>query len=278
MPLIERTGARHVLIDRLSDLQYAARDPVRLASSSTRSCNASPRGHQSDHDQRDPTSCTSPAWPSTASRTSSTTSILLQYLRADTRLLRTVTVLKSRASAHEPEIASSDITPGGILSSEIQSSATTSLARRRPPQSYLGRLQPPTLGGRTPRPRAGAWARRRQAQAEEPHLRCSRLKGRGGRPFEPGSAHRGKAASEAESQLRQHRADCFQCALRKRREALFMQAGAKARGTSSVRVPASCPSGLPEGGPRPSTEADIGWARPVAPSDARIHATPPASD
>jgi circadian clock protein KaiC len=41
--------------------------------------------------------------------------ILLQYLRAEPRLLRTVTILKSRASAHEPEIREFDITPGGIL-------------------------------------------------------------------------------------------------------------------------------------------------------------------
>jgi KaiC/GvpD/RAD55 family RecA-like ATPase len=41
--------------------------------------------------------------------------ILLQYLRAEPRLLRTVTILKSRASAHEPEIREFDITPGGIV-------------------------------------------------------------------------------------------------------------------------------------------------------------------
>ena len=41
--------------------------------------------------------------------------ILLQYLRADSRLLRTVTVLKSRASAHDPEIREFDITPDGIV-------------------------------------------------------------------------------------------------------------------------------------------------------------------
>jgi circadian clock protein KaiC len=40
--------------------------------------------------------------------------ILLQYLRADSRLLRTVTVLKSRASAHDPEIREFEITSDGI--------------------------------------------------------------------------------------------------------------------------------------------------------------------
>ena len=41
--------------------------------------------------------------------------ILLQYLRAESRLLRTVTILKSRASAHEPEIREFDITSSGIV-------------------------------------------------------------------------------------------------------------------------------------------------------------------
>jgi circadian clock protein KaiC len=44
--------------------------------------------------------------------------ILLQYLRAESRLLRTVTVLKSRASAHDPEIREFDITPAGIVLGE----------------------------------------------------------------------------------------------------------------------------------------------------------------
>lgn len=41
--------------------------------------------------------------------------ILLQYLCAQSRLKRTVTMLKSRASAHDPEIREFDITPAGIV-------------------------------------------------------------------------------------------------------------------------------------------------------------------
>ena len=41
--------------------------------------------------------------------------VLLQYLRTDSRLLRTVTILKSRASAHEPDIRAFDITSDGIV-------------------------------------------------------------------------------------------------------------------------------------------------------------------
>ena len=41
--------------------------------------------------------------------------VLLQYLRRESRLLRIVTILKSRASAHDPEIREFDITPDGII-------------------------------------------------------------------------------------------------------------------------------------------------------------------
>jgi circadian clock protein KaiC len=36
-------------------------------------------------------------------------------VRVDTRLLRTVTVVKSRASAHDPEVREFDIAPEGIV-------------------------------------------------------------------------------------------------------------------------------------------------------------------
>jgi circadian clock protein KaiC len=41
--------------------------------------------------------------------------VLLQYLRAGTSLLRTVTILKSRASAHDPDVREFEITPDGIV-------------------------------------------------------------------------------------------------------------------------------------------------------------------
>jgi circadian clock protein KaiC len=37
------------------------------------------------------------------------------YLRAESRLLRTVTILESRASAHDPEVREFDITADGIV-------------------------------------------------------------------------------------------------------------------------------------------------------------------
>lgn len=44
--------------------------------------------------------------------------VMLQYLRAESRLLRTVTILKSRASAHDPEVREFDITADGIVLGE----------------------------------------------------------------------------------------------------------------------------------------------------------------
>ena len=116
LDLIERIGAKRVLIDSLSDLQYAAPDPVRF------------REFIYSLMQRLSRAGISPIMTSEipdlfhVGRLAeygishlSDNVILLQYLRAESRLLRTVTILKSRASAHEPEIREFDITPGGIV-------------------------------------------------------------------------------------------------------------------------------------------------------------------
>jgi circadian clock protein KaiC len=116
LDLIERTGSKRVLIDSLSDLQYAAPDPVRF------------REFVYSLMQRLSRAGISPIMTSEipdlfhVGRLAeygishlSDNVILLQYLRAEPRLLRTVTILKSRGSAHEPEIREFDITPGGIV-------------------------------------------------------------------------------------------------------------------------------------------------------------------
>src|SRR5215207_2216815 len=113
---IKTLGATRVMIDSLSDLQYATPDPVRF------------REFIYSLTQRLSRAGISPIMTSEipdlfhVGRLAeygishlSDNVILLQYLRADTRLLRTVTILKSRASAHEPEIREFDITPGGIV-------------------------------------------------------------------------------------------------------------------------------------------------------------------
>jgi circadian clock protein KaiC len=116
LDLIERTGATRVLIDSLSDLQYAAPDHVRF------------REFIYSLMQRLSRAGISPIMTTEIpdlfhvrrlaefgiSHLSDNV-ILLQYLRGDSRLLRTVTILKSRGSAHEPEIREFEITPGGII-------------------------------------------------------------------------------------------------------------------------------------------------------------------
>jgi circadian clock protein KaiC len=116
LELVQATGATRVLIDSLSDLHYAATDPVRF------------REFIYSLTQRFSRSGVSPIMTSEISDLFHTgrlaeygishlsdNVILLQYLRADSRLLRTATVVKSRASAHDPEIREFEITSGGIV-------------------------------------------------------------------------------------------------------------------------------------------------------------------
>jgi circadian clock protein KaiC len=113
--LVESTAAKRVMIDGLSDLQYATPDPVRF------------REFIYSLTQRLSRGGVSPIMTSElpdlfhVGRLAeygishlSDNVILLQYLHADTRLRRTLTVLKSRASAHDPEIREFDITADGI--------------------------------------------------------------------------------------------------------------------------------------------------------------------
>jgi circadian clock protein KaiC len=119
LDLIEATGATRVMIDSLSDLQYATPDPIRF------------REFIYSLTQRLSRAGISPIMTSEipdlfhVGRLAeygishlSDNVILLQYLRAESRLLRTVTILKSRASAHDPEIREFDITPDGIILGE----------------------------------------------------------------------------------------------------------------------------------------------------------------
>jgi circadian clock protein KaiC len=119
LDLVERTGARRVMIDGLNDLQYATPDPVRF------------REFIYSLTQRLSRSAVSPMMTSELSDLFhvgrlaeygishlADNVILLQYLRVDTRLSRTVTVLKSRGSAHDPEVREFAITSDGIVLGE----------------------------------------------------------------------------------------------------------------------------------------------------------------
>jgi circadian clock protein KaiC len=116
LDLVDRTAAKRVLIDGLSDLQYTTPDPVRF------------REFIYSLTQRLSRQGVTPIMTSElvdlfhVGRLAeygishlSDNVILLQYLHADTRLRRTVTVLKSRASAHDSEIREFVITGDGII-------------------------------------------------------------------------------------------------------------------------------------------------------------------
>jgi circadian clock protein KaiC len=115
LDVIKTTGATRVMIDSLSDLRYATPDLVRF------------REFVYSLTQRLSRAGISPIMTSEipdlfhVGRLAeygishlSDNVILLQYLRADSRLVRTVTILKSRASAHDPEIREFEITSDGI--------------------------------------------------------------------------------------------------------------------------------------------------------------------
>jgi circadian clock protein KaiC len=116
---VERTDARRVVIDGLSDLQYATPDRVRF------------REFIYSLTQRLSRLGISPIMTTEVpdlfgvSRLAeygishlSDNVILLQYLRDETRLRRTVTVLKSRASSHDADVREFEITGDGIVLGE----------------------------------------------------------------------------------------------------------------------------------------------------------------
>ena len=113
---IESTGATRVMVDSLSDLQYASPDQVRFREfiySLTQ--RLSRRGISAIMTSEIPDLFHVGRMAEYGISHLSDNVILLQYLRADSRLLRTVTVLKSRASAHDPEVREFEITSDGIV-------------------------------------------------------------------------------------------------------------------------------------------------------------------
>jgi circadian clock protein KaiC len=116
---VERTGARRVLIDSLTDLQFAAPDEIRF------------REYMYSLVQRFSRQSVSLFMTSElpdlfkVTRLSefgvshlSDNVVLLQYIRDESAVRRALTVLKTRASRHEPEIREFKITPEGIVLSE----------------------------------------------------------------------------------------------------------------------------------------------------------------
>jgi circadian clock protein KaiC len=116
LELVEATGATRVMIDSLSDLQYASPDPVRfrefIYSLTQRLSRA---GVSSMMTSEVPDLFGLGRLAEYGISHLSDNVILLQYERRESRILRTVTVLKSRASAHDPGIRLFDITPEGFV-------------------------------------------------------------------------------------------------------------------------------------------------------------------
>jgi circadian clock protein KaiC len=119
LEVVERTGARRVLIDSLTDLQFASPDEIRF------------REYMYSLVQRFSRQGVSLFMTSElpdlfrVARLSefgvshlSDNVVLLQYVRDESAIRRALTVLKTRASRHEPEICEFKITPEGIVLGE----------------------------------------------------------------------------------------------------------------------------------------------------------------
>ena len=113
---VERTGARRVLIDSLSDLQLASPDPIRfreymysLVQRLARS-NASVFMTGELPDLFETTNLSEHGISHLADNV-----VLLEYFRRDATLRRALTVLKTRASRHEPQTREYTITADGIV-------------------------------------------------------------------------------------------------------------------------------------------------------------------
>jgi circadian clock protein KaiC len=125
LDVIERSRARRVFIDSLGDLRRAAVDELRFREYLYSLLQRSTKQHISVMMSNE-----TPGLFGIARLTDDDIShlsdnvILLQFVRQDTQLRRAVTVLKTRASRHEPDVREFKITPGGIVLGEPLSDRT----------------------------------------------------------------------------------------------------------------------------------------------------------
>ncbi len=113
---VERVGARRVLIDSLSDLQMAAPDPTRFREYMySLSQRLSRQGVSLFMTSELPDLFGVGRLSEYGVSHLSDNVVLLQYVRDDAVVRRAVTVLKTRASHHQPEIREFTITPEGIV-------------------------------------------------------------------------------------------------------------------------------------------------------------------
>ncbi len=113
---VERTGATRLMVDSLGDLAFASSDPIRFREyvySFVQRCSA--RGVSVYMTMEVPDLFHLTRLSEWGVSNMSDNVILLQYLRGESKIKRAVTVLKTRASAHEPEIREYRITPTGVI-------------------------------------------------------------------------------------------------------------------------------------------------------------------
>jgi circadian clock protein KaiC len=118
---IERTGARRVLIDSLSDLAFAAGDETRYREylySLVQRCSRWGVSLLMTFEVADLFGATRLSEVGISHVSDNV--VLLQYLRQQARVKRTLTVLKTRASLHEPRIEEFTITSKGITLGEAE--------------------------------------------------------------------------------------------------------------------------------------------------------------
>ena len=113
---VERVGARRVLIDSLSDLQLAAPDPIRFREYMySLSQRLSRQGISLFMTSELPDLFRVGRLSEFGVSHLSDNVVLLQYVRDGAVVRRALTVLKTRASHHQPEIREFTITPEGIV-------------------------------------------------------------------------------------------------------------------------------------------------------------------
>lgn len=112
---VERTGATRLMVDSLGDLAFASTDPIRFREyvySFVQRCSA--RGISVYLTMEVPDLFHLNRLSELGVSNMSDNVVLLQYLRGESKIKRAVTVLKTRASRHEPEIRQYRITSSGI--------------------------------------------------------------------------------------------------------------------------------------------------------------------
>jgi circadian clock protein KaiC len=116
---VERTGARRVLIDSLTDLKFAAPDEMRFREYMYSLVQRfSRQGVSLFMTSELPDLFEVPRLSEFGVSHLSDNVVLLQYIRDGSTVRRALTVLKTRASRHEPEIREFRITPEGIVLGE----------------------------------------------------------------------------------------------------------------------------------------------------------------